>query len=79
MLVLQVFGLTVPGQAGGGDEALAQGLLSLVRYGPVVGEDPTLQLVQVGGGKLHAAARAVAILVVAPLEDRIFFLKKSQM
>lgn len=60
----------MPGQAGGGDEALAQRLLSLVRYGPVVGEDPTLQLVQVGGGKLHAAARAVAILVVAPLEDK---------
>lgn len=60
----------MPGQAGGGDEALAQRLLSLVGYGPVVGEDPTLQLVQVGGGELHAAARAVAILIVAPLEDR---------
>lgn len=60
----------MPGQAGRGDEALAQRLLPLVRYGPVVSEDPTLQLIQVGGGKLHAAARAVAILVVAPLEDR---------
>lgn len=60
-------GLTVPRQAGGGDEALAQGLLSLVRYGPVVGEDPALQLIQVGRGELHAAARAVAVLVIAPL------------
>lgn len=59
----------MPGQAGGGDEALAQRLLPLVRDGPVVGEDPALQLVQVGGGELHAAARAVAVLVVAPLED----------
>lgn len=60
----------MPGEAGGRDETLAQGLFSLVRYGPVVSEDSTLQLVQVGGGKLHAAPRAVPILVVAPLRTR---------
>lgn len=64
-------GLTVPGEAGGRDETLAQGLLSLVRYGPVVGEDSTLQLVQVGGGKLHAAPRAVPVFIIAPLETHI--------
>lgn len=61
-------GLTVPGEAGGRDETLAQRLLSLVRYGPVVGEDSTLQLVQVGGGKLHAAPGAVSVLIIASLE-----------
>lgn len=55
-------------KAGGGDEALAQGLLSLVGYGPVIGEDPALQLVQVGGGELHATSRAVPVLVVASLQ-----------
>lgn len=60
-------GLTVPGEAGGCDKTLAQGLLPLVRYRPVVREDSTLQLVQVGGGKLHAAPGAVPILIVAPL------------
>lgn len=55
------------GEAGGCDETFAQGLLSLVRYGPVIGKDSALQLVQVGGGKLHAAPRAVSILIVAPL------------
>lgn len=61
--------LTVAGQAGGRDETLPQGLLPLVRNGPVVGEDPALQLVQVGGGELHAFPRAVPVLVVAPLEE----------
>lgn len=57
----------MPSEAGGRDETLAQGLLSLVRYGPVVGKDTTLQLVEVGGGKLHAAPRAVPIFIIAPL------------
>lgn len=64
-------GLTVPGEAGGSDETLAQGLLSFVRYGPVVGEDSTLQLVQVGGGKLHASPGAVPVFIIAPLETHI--------
>lgn len=34
----------------------------------MVGENSTLQLVQVSGGKLHAAPGAVAILIIAPLE-----------
>lgn len=56
------------GEAGGCDETLPQGLFSLVRYGPVIGKDSTLQLVQVGGGKLHATPRAVSILIIAPLQ-----------
>lgn len=64
-------GLTVPGEAGGRDETLAQGLLSLVRYGPVVSKDSTLQLIQVGGGKLHAASGTVPVLIIAPLETHI--------
>lgn len=59
--------LTMSGKAGGGNKTLAQGLLSLVRYGPVVSKDSTLQLVQVGGGKLHIASRAVSILIIASL------------
>lgn len=54
-------------KAGGGNETLAQGLLSLVRYGPVVSKDSTFQFIQVGGGKLHASPRAVPILIIAPL------------
>lgn len=34
----------------------------------MVGENPALQLVQVGGGKLHAAPGAVPVLIIAPLE-----------
>lgn len=68
--------LTVPGEAGGRDQTLAQRLLSLVRDGPVVGENPTLQLVQVSGGKLHAAPGAVPILIIAPLEIHTW--KESQ-
>lgn len=60
--------LTMPGKARGRNETLAQGLLSLVRYGPVVGEDSAFQLVQVGRGELHAAPRAIPILIVAPLQ-----------
>ena len=60
----------MPGEAGGRDEALAQGLLSLVGYGPVVGEHPTLQFIKVGGGELHAPSRAVSILIVTPLQHR---------
>lgn len=59
----------MPGEAGGCNETLAQGLLSLVRYGPVISKDSTLQLIQVGGGKLHAATRAVSILIIAPLQQ----------
>lgn len=66
----------MPGEAGGRDQTLAQRLLSLVRYGPVVGENPTLQLVQVSGGKLHAAPGAVPILIIAPLEIHTW--KESQ-
>lgn len=47
--------LTVLGEAGGCDEALAERLLSLIRYGPVISKDSTFQLIQVGGGKLHAS------------------------
>lgn len=54
-------------KAGGGNETLAQGLLSLVRYGPVVSKDSTFQFIQVGGGKLHASPRTVPILIIAPL------------
>lgn len=61
--------LTVPSQAGGGDETLAQGLLSLVRDGPVVSEDSALQLVQVGGGELHAAPWAVPVFIIASLQQ----------
>lgn len=58
----------MPGEAGGCDETFAQGLLSLVGYGPVVCEDPALQLIQIGGGKLHAAPGAVPVFIIAPLE-----------
>ena len=55
------------GEAGGSDETLAQGLLSLVGYGPVVGEHSALQFIKVGGGELHATSRAVSILIVTSL------------
>lgn len=61
--------LTMPCKAGGGDEALAQGFLSLIGYRPVVSEDPTLQLIQVGGGELHAAPGAVPVLIIASLQQ----------
>lgn len=62
--------LTVAGEAGGRDEAFAQGLFSLVGYGPVISKDSALQLIQVGGGKLHASPGAVPILIIAPLQHR---------
>lgn len=55
------------GETGGCDETFAQRLLSLVRYGPVISKDSTLQLVQVGGREFHATPRAVPILIVASL------------
>ena len=57
----------MPGEAGRRDQALAQGLLSLVRYRPMISKDPTLQLIQVGGWELHASPGAVPILIIAPL------------
>lgn len=41
----QTDSLTMPGEAGGCDETFAQGLLSLVRYGPVISKYSALQLV----------------------------------
>lgn len=68
----------MPGKAGGRNQTLAQRLLSLVGDGPMVGENAALQLVQVGGGKLHDAPGAVPVLVIAPLEIYTRREKKSE-
>lgn len=59
--------LTMSSKAGGRDQTLPQRLLPLVWDGPMISEDATLQLVQVGSGKLHTAPRTVPVLIVTPL------------